>query len=84
MALYLVMVYSKDIKRKGVGYLKSRIDLKKARNKKNYTQEKMAEYLKCSRRHYGRIEKNQVNPSVKLAKEIGTLLNIDWTLLFKD
>ncbi|MTI49561.1 MAG: helix-turn-helix transcriptional regulator [Firmicutes bacterium] len=48
------------------------IELRKARN---LTQEEVAESIKISRAHYGRIENGERNPSLKLAIKIKKFFN---------
>jgi putative transcriptional regulator len=48
------------------------------------TQEEMAERLNVSRQHYNAVENFKKPPSVELAKNLGSYLNIDWTIFFID
>ncbi len=49
---------------------------KEYRKKKKLTQEKVAELLNISTRHYQRIEKYENEPSLALLREIIKVLNI--------
>lgn len=55
------------------------IELRESINK---SQEEIAEKSGITRQYYGMIESGQRNPSVKAAKQIGKVLNINWTLFF--
>ncbi|MEK7525879.1 MAG: helix-turn-helix transcriptional regulator [Patescibacteria group bacterium] len=48
--------------------------VKKFRKFQNLSQEQMAEQLKVSRNHIGRIERGEVNINLVLAQKIGRLL----------
>jgi putative transcriptional regulator len=48
------------------------------------TQEEMAERLNVSRQHYNAVENFKKLPSVELAKNLASNLNIDWTIFFVD
>jgi putative transcriptional regulator len=54
-----------------------------ARNEKKLTHEQVAEHAEISRQYYGMIESGERNPSVPIAKKIGAILNIEWTLFFE-
>lgn len=58
------------------------IDLKSIRNSKKITQCQVAKKVGISLSHYSLIENNKRNPSVDVAKRIGQVLDIKWTLLF--
>ena len=50
---------------------------KKYRLKMGYTQERVAELLKISTRHFQRIENEESEPSLELFKEIVKILEIE-------
>lgn len=50
--------------------------IKKYRKLRKYSQEKMAELLEISPRHYQRIENKESNPSIELFKKIINILQI--------
>jgi putative transcriptional regulator len=54
-----------------------------ARNGKKLTHEQVAEQAEITRQYYGMIESGERNPSVPIAKKIGDILNIEWTLFFE-
>ena len=58
--------------------------LKEKRKAKNLTQSDMAKLVGCSEQYYNMIENEKRTPSVKTAKEIGRILNIEWVIFFKD
>lgn len=60
------------------------INVKQRRKELKFTQQKIAKRLGVSRQYYAYIENNKKVPSVKLAKDIGLILNIDWTIFFVD
>lgn len=53
-----------------------------ARKAKNYTQSDVAEKAHISRAGYSNIEKGKRQPSVKAAKRIAAVLDIEWTECF--
>lgn len=55
-----------------------------ARKKKGLKQKDVSDALGVSQSAYSNIEKGKRNPSVPLAKKIGSLLEIDWAELFKE
>lgn len=55
-----------------------------ARRKKGMTQTELASLAGINQGAYSNIESGKRAPSVKLAKRIASILEIDWTLLFKD
>lgn len=55
--------------------------MKKRREERNLTQEKLAEIIKVDRTTITKIEKG-VTPSVKTAKAIAKILEFDWTMFF--
>lgn len=58
------------------------IELKKEREERKMTQEELARECGVIRQTIGEIEAGRNNPSVALAKKIGEVLGIDWTLFF--
>lgn len=58
--------------------------LKEKRNAKGLTQSDMAKLIGCSEQYYNMIENEKRTPSVKTAKEIGRILNVEWVIFFKD
>ncbi|MCD8872764.1 helix-turn-helix transcriptional regulator [Mammaliicoccus sciuri] len=43
----------------------------------------MAKKLGVTIQYYNMLENKKRQPSVAIAKEIGSILNIDWTIFFK-
>lgn len=61
------------------------VDLKAIRKAKGYyTQESLADAVCVHRSTIGMIEAGVNKPSVELAKKLGKVLEIDWTLFFSD
>lgn len=56
--------------------------LAKRRESRGMTHEKVAGLAGIERSYYTKIE-NGATPSVKVAKRIAAVLNIDWTLFFE-
>lgn len=54
------------------------------RKELGYLQDDVAREVGIGRAAYCRIELGEREPSVKVAKRIGKMLDIDWTLLFKE
>lgn len=48
------------------------------------SQEEIAKRLGISRQYYNAIENARSTPSVKLAKELASVLQVDWTIFFND
>jgi|HigsolmetaAR204D_1030405.scaffolds.fasta_scaffold11736_2 putative transcriptional regulator len=48
------------------------------------THEEVANQVGIKRQYYSMIENGSRDPSVKVAKKIAAVLNVDWTLFFKD
>lgn len=48
------------------------------------THEEVADQVGIKRQYYSMIENGSRDPSVKVAKKIGMVLKIDWTLFFRD
>lgn len=57
--------------------------LVKARKEAKLTHQEVAEKVGIKRQYYGMIENGDRTPSVPIAKKIGGLLNIEWTLFFE-
>ena len=53
-----------------------------ARKSKKFTQEYVAEQSEITRQYYGMIENGERTPSVNIAKKIGSVLGIEWTIFF--
>lgn len=56
--------------------------LKKQRLEMGLSQKQVAEQCGIKQGYYSRIENNTRTPSVKLAKKLADLLQIDWTEFF--
>lgn len=50
----------------------------------NLTHEEVAKQVGIKRQYYSMIENGSRDPSVKVAKKIAAVLNIDWTLFFRE
>ncbi len=48
------------------------------------THEEVANQVGIKRQYYSMIENGSRDPSVKVAKKIAAVLNVDWTLFFRD
>lgn len=46
------------------------------------TQTKLAKRLGVTRQYYNAIECSKRTPSVRLAKKLGDILGVDWTIFF--
>lgn len=55
----------------------------KARKNKGYTQKQVAELAKVSEEYISLIESGKRKPSVKVAKRLGAVLDIQWTIFFE-
>lgn len=60
------------------------IELKKLREKKNITQQELADECGVVRQTISNIEIGLTKPSVTLAKKMGKVLEVDWTIFFSD
>ena len=58
--------------------------LHNARKSKGYSQSYIASEIGISRAGYTNIENEKRQPSVKVAKKIAQILDIDWTVLFQE
>lgn len=56
--------------------------LEKIRKEKNFTQEQVAKGAKIDRSYYSKIESG-LTPSVKVAKNIASFLEFEWTVFFE-
>ncbi|WP_017726732.1 helix-turn-helix transcriptional regulator [Halalkalibacterium ligniniphilum] len=56
--------------------------LEEKRKELNLTQEEMAKQLGVTRQYYNAIENNKKQPSVDLAKQLGAIVGIEWTIFF--
>ncbi|PTK16759.1 helix-turn-helix transcriptional regulator [Mammaliicoccus sciuri] len=57
--------------------------IKDVRKELNLTQDDMAKKLGVTIQYYNMLENEKRQPSVAIAKEIGTILGIEWTIFFK-
>lgn len=57
--------------------------IKDARKDLGLTQKDMAKKLGVTFQYYNMLENNKKQPSVSIAKEIGVMLGIEWTIFFK-
>ncbi|SDN50785.1 transcriptional regulator [Fictibacillus solisalsi] len=59
--------------------------LTKKRTNLGYTHQEIADLLGTgiTRQYYGMIEKGERRPSVNIAKKLGELLGINWTVFFE-
>ena len=55
----------------------------KARKNKGYTQKQVAELAKVSEEYISLIESGKRKPSVKVAKKLGAVLDIQCTIFFE-
>lgn len=60
------------------------MDLKEHRKNARLTQSTLSELCECGRTTICMIENGKLRPSVKLAKRIGNVLGVDWTLFYAD
>lgn len=56
--------------------------LEAKRKKKKLTQEQVADQLGVTRQYYNAIENNKKKPSVELAKQLSSILGVEWTIFF--
>ncbi|MEA4889496.1 MAG: helix-turn-helix transcriptional regulator [Clostridiaceae bacterium] len=54
------------------------------RRRRNMTQLELATKVGISRAYLTQLELQLRNPSIKVAKKLGTTLSIDWTRFFED
>lgn len=54
------------------------------RKKKNLSHQEVADAANIKRQYYGMIENGERTPSVPVAKSIGKVLGVDWTLFFEN
>ncbi|MEC0490211.1 helix-turn-helix transcriptional regulator [Bacillus licheniformis] len=59
--------------------------LSKKRTELGYTHQEVADLLGSgiTRQYYGMIEKGERRPSVNVAKKLGELLKVNWTIFFE-
>lgn len=55
----------------------------KARKIKGYTQKNVADMAKITEEYISLIESGKRKPSVKVAKKLGAILDIQWTIFFE-
>lgn len=58
--------------------------LKEIREERKMTQSQLAEACGVIRQTISNIENNIANPSVDLAKKMGSVLGVPWTNFFRD
>lgn len=58
------------------------VDLKELRENAGLTQEKLAAQVGVCRTMIANIERGSVRPSVKTAKKLGKILNVEWFKFF--
>ena len=54
-----------------------------ARKNKGYTQKNVADMAKITEEYISLIESGKRKPSVKVAKKLGAILDIQWTIFFE-
>jgi putative transcriptional regulator len=54
------------------------------RKKLHLSQEKIAKKVGVTRQYYNAIENQKSTPSVKLAKDLAGILDLEWTIFFAD
>jgi len=59
-----------------------RIILKTQRAKKGLSHKAIAEKISISRQYYGMIENGVRSPSIRVAKKLGRVLEVSWTIFF--
>lgn len=60
-----------------------RIWLKELRNQRKLTQDQVAKVSGIERSYYTMIEMGSRNPSVSVAKAIGSTMGFEWTIFFE-
>lgn len=60
------------------------LNMKLQRAIKGLTQEQLAEKAGISRTHVTRIERGNIKPSIRVAKRLATVLNVDWRDFYDD
>ncbi len=60
------------------------VNLKAIRKAAGISQNRLARMCGVVRQTIGEIETERNKPSVMLAKQLGVIFNIDWTLFFED
>lgn len=60
------------------------MDLVKARTAKGMTQQELAKALGITRAAYTNIENGKRKPSVKIAKKLSVILDLNWVAFFDD
>lgn len=58
--------------------------LEERRKNKQITQQAIADKIGVSRQYYNELENGKRLPSVKIAKKIGVILDVDWTIFFNN
>jgi len=60
------------------------IDLKELRTSKGFSQQELATKCDVIRQTISNIECGLSKPSIELAKKLGEVLEVDWTLFFEE
>ncbi|EOH86699.1 helix-turn-helix transcriptional regulator [Enterococcus pallens] len=60
------------------------MNLLEARKKMKFTQKQVADFAEIERAYYSLIETGTRTPSVSVAKKLGQVLKIDWTLIYEE
>lgn len=58
--------------------------LREIRKLNGITANRLAKMCGVTRQHISRIEHGAVNPSVAVAKKLGRILGVNWTVFFDD
>jgi|BioPla2DNA2_1021312.scaffolds.fasta_scaffold383885_1 putative transcriptional regulator len=64
--------------------MRERTWLREMRDKRQLTQQQVADLIRTTQQHYSLIEKGERRPSPLLAKRIAALFGFDWTVFFDD
>ena len=64
--------------------MRERTWLREMRDKRQLTQQQVADLIRTTQQHYSLIEKGEQRPSPLLAKRIAALFGFDWTVFFDD
>lgn len=60
------------------------VNLLEIRREKRLTGKMISKQTGITQQYYSAIENRKRRPSVDLAKRLGTVLGVDWTLFFED
>lgn len=58
--------------------------LAEVRKEQQLTQQQVADFVGIERAYYSRIENGARSPRVPVAKKLGQVLKIDWTLIYEE